>query len=71
MKLFKNAGAPNLQKGALPTKADLMRQALVDAIELYTNGTWKLTDEETETDITDCSGEEDEDEENLEDTDSE
>ena len=71
MKLFKNAGAPNLQKGALPTKADLMRQALVDAIELYTNGTWKLTDEETETDITDYSGEEDEDEENLEDTDSE
>ena len=41
-----------------------MHQALVDAIELYKNGTWKLSDEETETDITDLSGEEEEDEEN-------
>ena len=67
LKLFKNAGAPNLQ-GALPTKADLSRQALVEAIELYTNGTWKLfLDEETETDSTDLSGEEYNDEENWED----
>ena len=70
MKLFKNAGAPNLQKGALPTKANMVRQALVDAIELYTNGTWKLSpDEDTETEITDLSEEEDNDEENWEDID--
>jgi hypothetical protein len=70
LKLFKNAGAPNLQKGALPTKAGLIRQALVDAIELYTNGIWKLVlDEETETDITDFSGEEYNDEEIWEDID--
>ena len=48
-----------------------MHQVLVDTIELYKNGTWKLADEETETDITDLSGEEEEDEENWEDTDSE
>ena len=68
LKLFKNAGAPNLQKGRLPTKADLIRQALVDAIELYINGTWKLVlDEEPEEDITDLSGEEEEEDENWED----
>ena len=68
LKLFKSTGAPNLQKGALPTKADFVRQALVDAIELHTNGTWKLeSDEETESDIGDSSEEEYNDEENWED----
>ena len=67
LKLFKNAGAPNLQKGALPTKADFGRQALVDAIELYQNGTWKLDLDETETDITDLSEEEYNNEEDWED----
>ena len=68
LKLFKSAGAPNLQKGALPTKADFVRQALVDAIELHTSGTWKLeSDEEIESDIGDSSEEEYNDEENWED----
>ena len=68
LKLFKNAGAPNLQKGALPTKADAGHQALVDAIELHTNGTWKLAlNKEAETDIAELSEEEDENEENWED----
>jgi hypothetical protein len=70
LKLFKNAGTPNLQK-ALPTIADCGRQAPVDAIELYADGTWKpALGEETEADITNLSGEqneEDEDEENWED----
>ena len=68
LKLFKNAGAPILQKGALPTKADAGRQALVDAIELHTNGTWKLAlNKEAETDIAELSEEEDENEKNWED----
>jgi len=68
LKLFKNAGAPNLQKGALPTKVDNIRKALIDAIDLHTNGTWKLvSDEESENGNTDLSEEEEEKEEDWED----
>jgi len=39
IKVFKNAGAPNLQ-GPIPKYADEKRQALVDAVELYKEGVW-------------------------------
>jgi hypothetical protein len=66
LRLFKNEGAPNLQKGPMPTKVADIRQALLDAIDLYTNGTWKLVqDEETETENINLS-EEEGDEENEE-----
>jgi hypothetical protein len=39
IKVFKEAGAPNLQ-GGIPKKADDKRQALVDAVELYKKGVW-------------------------------
>ena len=39
IKIFKEAGAPNLQ-GALPKLAKDKRQALVDAVELYEKGVW-------------------------------
>ena len=68
LKLFKNAGAPNLQKGALPTKVDNICKILIDAMDLHTNGTWKLvSDEESETGNTDLSEEENENEEDWED----
>ena len=71
LKLFKNEGAPNLQQGALPTKAGDIRKALTDAIDLYNNGIWKIIqNNESETESIDISveeDEEDEDEENWED----
>ena len=71
LKLFKNQGAPNLQQGAMPTRANDIRKALTDAIDLYNNGIWKLNQgEESETESIDISveeDEEDEDEENWED----
>ena len=39
IKIFKDAGAPNLQ-GAIPKLAKDKRQALVDAVELYEKGEW-------------------------------
>ena len=39
IKVFKDAGAPNLQ-GPIPKYADEKRQALVDAVELYKEGVW-------------------------------
>jgi len=39
IKVFKEAGAPNLQ-GAIPKYANDKRQALVDAVELYEKGVW-------------------------------
>jgi hypothetical protein len=39
IKVFKEAGAPNLQ-GALPKLAKDKRQALVDAVDLYEEGVW-------------------------------
>jgi hypothetical protein len=39
IKIFKEAGAPNLQ-GSIPKRADDKRQALVDAVELYEGGIW-------------------------------
>ena len=41
IKVFKEAGAPNLQ-GALPKLAKDKRQALVDAVELYEKGAWAI-----------------------------
>jgi hypothetical protein len=41
IKVFKDAGAPNLQ-GALPKYADEKRQALVNAVELYKKGVWVI-----------------------------
>ena len=68
LKLFKNAGAPNLQKGALPIKVNNICKALIDAIDLHTNGTWKLvSDEDSETGNTDLSEEEEERKEDWED----
>ena len=63
LKLFKNAGAPNLKQGALPTKVGDIRKALMDAIDLHINGTWKLVpDEDSETEDMDHSEEEDNEE---------
>src|SRR6266508_1970176 len=42
LKLFKNAGAPNLQTGNQPTLVADIRKTLLDAIDLYVEGTWKL-----------------------------
>ena len=68
LKLFKSAGAPNLNQGPLPTKADDMHKVLTDAIDLHTNGTWKLIqDDESETEDTDDDEEEEEEEEDWED----
>ena len=39
IKVFKEAGAPNLQ-GAIPKYADDKRQALINAVELYEKGVW-------------------------------
>jgi hypothetical protein len=39
IKVFKEAGAPNLQ-GIIPKYANDKRQALVDAVELYEKGVW-------------------------------
>ncbi|KAF8805861.1 hypothetical protein BYT27DRAFT_7103543, partial [Phlegmacium glaucopus] len=68
LKLFKNAGAPNLKQGALPTKVGDIRKALIDAIDLHTKGTWKLVpDEDSDTEDTDYEEEEEEEEEDWED----
>jgi hypothetical protein len=68
LRLFKNAGAPNLKQGPMPTKVADIRQALVDAIDLHINGTWKLVqDEENETESINLSGEEGDEEEDWED----
>jgi hypothetical protein len=42
LKLFKQAGAPNLVNCALPTTANKKREALSEAVDLYLNGTWKI-----------------------------
>jgi len=42
LKVFKNAGAPNLVTGKLPTLVTEIRQTLSDAIDLYQNGEWML-----------------------------
>ena len=39
LKLFKNAGAPNLNQGPLPTLVGDIYKALTDAIDLHTNST--------------------------------
>ena len=39
LKLIKNAGAPNLNQGPLPTLVGDICKALTDAIDLHTNGT--------------------------------
>ena len=69
LRLFKNEGAPNLKQGPMPTKVADIRKALIDAIDLYTNGTWKLVqDEESDTENINLSEEEgDEEEEGEED----
>src|SRR6267154_2276310 len=41
IKLFKAAGAPNLQ-GSIPKLADEKRQALVNAVKLYKDGLWLI-----------------------------
>ena len=42
LKVFKNAGAPNLVTGKLPTLVAEIRQTLLDAIDLYHKGEWML-----------------------------
>ena len=41
IKIFKEAGAPNLQ-GSIPKLANDKRQALVDAVKLYEEGLWVI-----------------------------
>ncbi len=61
LKLFKTAGAPNLQVGK-QLVADI-RQSLLNAINLHLEGTWKLIgDEESEGDDTEYSENEDDEE---------
>jgi len=71
LKLFKNEGAPNLKQGPLPTKVADICKALVDAIDLHTNGTWKLVeDEESESEninLSEEEGDEEDEEEGWED----
>jgi len=42
LKVFKNAGAPNLVRGKLPTLVGEIRQTLSDAIDLHQQGEWML-----------------------------
>ena len=42
LKLFKNAGAPNLVNCASPTIADKKREALSEVVDLYLNSKWKI-----------------------------
>ena len=48
LKLFKQAGAPNLVNCALPTTADKKREALSEAVGLYLNGTWKIGEDSSD-----------------------
>jgi hypothetical protein len=41
IKIFKEAGAPNLH-GSIPKLANDKRQALVDAVKLYEEGLWVI-----------------------------
>ena len=68
LKLFKNAGAPNLMQGPLPTIVADIRNALIDAIDLHINGTWKLIQsEEGDIENLDIEEREEEDEEDEDD----
>ena len=42
LKVFKNAGAPNLVRGKLPTLVGEIHQTLSDAIDLYQQDEWML-----------------------------
>ena len=70
LKLFKNAGAPNLQIGKHPTRDADIRKTLLDTIDLYVGGIWKLIgDEESDGDEAEYSENEvddDDDDENWE-----
>ena len=48
LKLFKKSGAPNLQISHQPTCVNDIWQALLDAIDLYENGSWSLFGNEEE-----------------------
>ena len=68
MKLFKNEGAPNLKQRPMPTKVTDICKALVDAIDLHTNGTWKLVqDKEGESENINLSEEEGDEEDGWDD----
>jgi hypothetical protein len=60
LKLFKEAGAPNLVGGRLPTLVNDIRQALLDAIDLHLAGDW-LGDSKEESDISDTDVDSDDD----------
>jgi len=71
LKLFKNAGAPNLQIDKQPILVADIRKTLLDAIDLYVGGIWKLIgDEESDGDEAEYSENEvvddDDDDENWE-----
>ena len=72
LKLFKNAGAPNLQIGKQPTLIADIRKTFLDAIDLYVGGIWKLIgDEESDGDEAEYSendviDDDDDDDENWE-----
>jgi len=59
LKLFKKSGAPNLQIGHQLTHVNDIQQALLDAIDLYKNGSWKLFDNEEEDKQEESNSEED------------
>ena len=59
LKLFKKSGAPNLQISCQPTCVNGIRQALLDAINLYENGSWSLFDNEEEDKQEESDSEED------------
>ncbi|KAF8799088.1 hypothetical protein BYT27DRAFT_7227978 [Phlegmacium glaucopus] len=50
LKVFKNAGAPNLMTAKLPTKVADIRKALSDAIDLYEDDTEEGSDDSEEED---------------------
>ncbi|KAF8814580.1 hypothetical protein BYT27DRAFT_7219796 [Phlegmacium glaucopus] len=58
LKVFENAGAPNLMTAKLPTKVADIWKALSDAIDLYEDGKWLLESDTEEG--SDDSEEEDE-----------
>ena len=69
IKVFKDAGAPNL-KQKLPKKADEKRKALENAVEMYEKGEWKI-DGDDHNDIWEASEEEEFDFEGIDNEDSE
>ena len=65
LKLFKQAGAPNLIEGRLPTLVNDIRQALLHAIDLHLAGEW-VADSEGESETSDAGVDSDDGWEDIE-----